>query len=239
LYRYTGQHDICLGSPIANRHYGETEGLIGMFVNTLALRNQVDGEQGFDALLAQVKETCLQAYAHQDTPFEKVVDAVQPDRNTGISPLFQVMFVLQNTPQEEAGAHIRSYPLGAESSKFDITLTFTESADGLSGALQYKTALYEASTIARMAEHFSGFCEAIVRAPSQRVNEVEFISAAEKQRLLVEFNQTAASYPQDKCIHELFMEQVAAHPDKIAVVYEGQQLTYQALYEQSHALAVY
>src|SRR4029077_7905582 len=139
LHRYTGQNDICVGSPIANRQYGETESLIGMFVNTLALRSQVAREDAFTALLSQVKATCLEAYEHQDAPFEKVVDMLQPQRNLAIAPLFQVMFVLQNADAETLEQHIQPYPLESSVSKFDLTVGLTETSEGLSGLIEYST----------------------------------------------------------------------------------------------------
>ncbi len=239
LYRYTGQEDICLGSPIANRQYKETESLIGMFVNTLALRSQVEGEASFISLLSQVKTTCLDAYEHQDTPFEKIVDLVQPGRNMAISPLFQVMFILQNAPMESTEQHIQPYPLDNDVSKFDLTIEFTETRDGLAGSIEYRTSLYKQQTIERMAQNFISLCQAICTSPTAKISELEFISEAEKQQLLIGYNQTQTDYPQDKCIHQVFMDQVAIGPDKIAVVYQDQALSYQQLYDKSHALALY
>src|SRR5262249_49676566 len=142
LHRYTGQTDLCVGSPIANRQYGETEGLIGMFVNTLALRTQVEGEDTIATLLAKVKTTCLGAYEHQDAPFEKVVDLLRLPRNLAISPLFQVMLVLQNVDLGTPGQHIEPYPLESGISKFDLTVEFTETVEGLAGSVEYSAALY-------------------------------------------------------------------------------------------------
>ncbi|UAA39460.1 amino acid adenylation domain-containing protein [Paraneptunicella aestuarii] len=239
LYRYTGQEDICIGSPIANRHYGETEGLIGMFVNTLALRNQLDTESSFQSLLEQVKTTCLEAYEHQDTPFEKVVDAVQPGRNMAFSPLFQVMFVLQNTPEEATDQPIRLYPLERHSSKFDLTLSFTETSQGLVGTIEYRTSLYQANTIARIARHYELLCRAIISSPDTSISRFVFMEEAEQKRLIRSNNETRRDYPNDKCIHELFIQQVAKNPDKAAIVFENQSLSYQQLYDKSRMLALY
>jgi amino acid adenylation domain-containing protein len=239
LYRYTNQEDICLGSAIANRQYEETESLIGMFVNTLALRSQLEGGAPFISLLAQVKTTCLEAYEHQDTPFEKIVDLVQPERNMGISALFQIMFVLQNAPKESTEQHIQSYPLDSDISKFDLTIAFTETPEGLEGSIEYRTSLYKQQTIERMAQHFRAICQAITTTPSAKISDLEFIGEAEKHQLLIGYNNTQADYPQDKCIHQLFIEQVAINPDKIAVVYQDEALSYQQLYDKSHDLALY
>jgi amino acid adenylation domain-containing protein len=239
LYRYTGQSDICVGSPIANRQYGETEGLIGMFVNTLALRSQVEGEDTFSALLSQVKATCLGAYGHQDAPFEKVVDLVQPQRNLTISPLFQVMFILENAGMGVLEQHIRPYPLESGISKFDITLGFEETPAGLDGFIAYSTALFKPQTIERMGEHFVGLCRAITATPTAKIYDLDYLSETEKRQLLVEYNDTRADYPQDKCIHDFFVEQVQANPGARAVVFGEQALSYQQLYDKSRDLALY
>ena len=239
LYRYTGQNDICVGSPIANRQYQETEGLIGMFINTLALRSRVEGEDRFTALLAQVKATCLEAYENQDAPFEKIVELLQPERNMAISPIFQVMVVLQNASMGMLGENIELYPVEMGITKFDLTIGFQESLEGIKGSIEYSTALYKGETIARMAEHFVGLCRAIVAQPAARIQELEYVGEEEKQRVLVEFNDTRVDYPRNKCIHELFIEQVALHSGKVAVVCGEEQLTYQQLYERSQDLALY
>ena len=205
LYRYTGQNDICVGSPIANRQYQETEGLIGMFVNTLALRSRVEGGDEFSALLAQVKATCLEAYEHQDAPFEKIVELLQPERNLAISPIFQVMVVMPtNTGMGMLEQNIELYPVEMGVTKFDLTIGFQESQEGLRGSIEYSTALYKGETIARMGEHFVGLCRAIVARPAARIQELEYMGEEEKQRVLVEFNDTEVEYPRDKCIHEFF-----------------------------------
>src|SRR5262249_39083677 len=146
VHRYTGQSDLCVGSPIANRQYTETEDLIGMFVNTLALRTQVQGEDTFTSLLSKVKATCLEAYEHQDAPFERVVDALRLPRNLAISPLFQVMMILQNADMGRPDPHIQRYPLESGISKFDLTVEFTETGEWLDGSVEYSTALYRPQT---------------------------------------------------------------------------------------------
>ncbi len=239
LHRYTGQDDLCVGTPIANRQYGETEGLIGMFVNTLALRTQVDATDSFASLLAKVKTTCLEAYEHQDAPFEKVIDSLKLQRNLAISPLFQIMVILQNTEKGAIDPSIRLYPLDAGISKFDLTVEFSETADGLAGAMRYRTALYKPETIARMAAHFTALCQAIVAAPSTSISALDYLSAAEEQTLLVEFNESDAEYPKNVCVPRMFAEQAALHPDEAAVVFGDEQLTYRELARKSRALAAY
>ncbi|HZI55639.1 MAG TPA: amino acid adenylation domain-containing protein, partial [Verrucomicrobiae bacterium] len=239
LHRYTGQNDICVGSPIANRQYGETETLIGMFVNTLALRSHVLGEDTFTALLSQVKATCLEAYEHQDAPFEKVVDMLQPQRNLAITPLFQVMFVLQNADMESLGQHIQPYPLESSVSKFDLTVGLTETPEGFSGLIEYSTALYKPQTIARLGEHFTALCKAVTATPAARIRDLEYLSYTEKRQVLAEYNDTHADYPGERCIHEFFVEQVGCNPQGRAVSFAGQELSYQELYEKCSDLALY
>jgi len=239
LQRYTGQEDICIGSPIANRQYGETEGLIGMFVNTLAMRSHVRSDDSFAALFAQVKATCVEAYDHQDAPFEKVVEVVGPQRNLAMSPLFQIMMVLQNAETRAAwDPRIRVYPLHTGVSKFDLTLFFNETADGLAGSIEYATALFKPETIARMVTHFKALCQAIVATPSAKLRELNLLGDAERHAVLVEYNDTQADYPADACLHDLFAEQVARDGDRVAVTCRGHQLTYRQLYDRSRDLAL-
>jgi amino acid adenylation domain-containing protein len=239
LYRYTGQSDICVGTPIANRQYGETEGLIGMFVNTLALRTWVEGEDTFSALLAKIKATCLEAYEHQDAPFEKVVDLVRPRHNMAISPLFQIMVILQNVDMGEPDPHIQPYPLATGISKFDISVEFRETTEGLAGSIEYSTALYKPQSIERMVDHFLALCEAVVAAPAARIHELSYMRDEEKDRLLLQFNDTCAGYSRDRCVHELFAEQVARDGDKTALVCGDGRLTYRELHARSRDLALY
>ena len=238
LHRYTGQEDICIGTPIANRQYAETEGLIGMFVNTLALRTPVRGDAAFAALLADVKRTCLEAYEHQDTPFEKVVEAVRPQRNMGISPLFQVMVVLQNVDAGSTARNVAPYPLESGISKFDLSVEFAETAHGLSGAIEYSTALYRRQSIERMTRHLLALCRAIVEAPTATISGLDYLGD-ERQRLLIGLNDTRVPYPTQSCIHELFAQQAEVQPERVAVVIGEQTLSYRQLRERSLELALY
>ncbi|TQV85988.1 non-ribosomal peptide synthetase [Aliikangiella coralliicola] len=238
LYRYTGQEDICVGGVIANRQYGETESLIGMFINSLALRSQVQGEETFNAVLAKVKNTCLEAYEHQDTPFEKIVDLVQPQRNMAINPLFQVMLILQAEPTE-LGDRVQLYPLDSDTSDLDQIVEFTETPQGLVGEIEYSTELYKPQTIERMIEHLSALCQSITDTPDEPIRSLNYMSSAEKQTLLFDYNQTRADYPKSQCIHQLFEAKVKQQPDQVAVIFNQEKLTYQQLYDKSQALAFY
>ncbi len=243
LYRYSGQSDILIGSPIANRNHREIESLIGFFVNTLVLRTRFEENPSFESLLAQVRETTLQAYEHQDVPFEQVVEALQPQRCLSHSPLFQVMFILQNTPTkgtvELPGVTLSQLEQESTIAKFDLTLSIAETAQGLVGQWEYNTGLFDGSTIERMAIHFQNLLSAIVENPQQAVSELPLLSEAERHQLLVEWNDTKCEYPSDKCIHQLFEEQVEQTPDAVAVVFEHQQLTYQQLNQRANQLAHY
>ncbi|MEH2411053.1 amino acid adenylation domain-containing protein [Nostoc sp.] len=241
LWRYTGQEDIVVGSPIANRNRADIEGLIGFFVNTLVLRTNMAGNPTFRELLTRVRELALGAYAHQDLPFEQLVEELQPPRDLSHTPLFQVMFVLQNAPMSalELPGLIFS-PLASESStaKFDLTLDMTETVQGLVGTLEYNTDLFESSTICRMVGHLQMLLSGIVANPQQRLSQLSLLTQAEKT-LLVEWNDTSVEYPQHQCIHQLFETQVERSPDAIAVVFEDQQLTYQELNQRANQLAHY
>jgi len=239
LHRYTGQEDICIGSPIANRQFGETEGLIGMFVNTLALRSIVQAEDSFVEVLAKVKNTCLEAYEHQDTPFEKIVDRVQVKRNLAMSPLFQVMVILQNTPMEDGDLPFDDFPIENNVSNFDLTLEFTESDQGLKGRIEYSSAIFKQSTVERICSHFVDLCKAIVIDPNAQLNQLSYIAETEIKCLQVDFNQSQQVYSKDLCIHQLFAEQAFKNPDNIAVVFNDTHLTYKKLYDESAQLALY
>ena len=244
LYRYTQQTDIVVGSPIANRNRPELEGLIGFFANTLALRTNLAGRPSFQALLKQVRQTALGAYAHQNLPFEKLVEELQPTRNLSYSPLFQVFFALQNPPHPAApmGAlKVHSSPIQNETAKFDLTLSMKEvEADGqtvLQGIFKYSTDLFAAGTIEQMVEHFQQLLEAVVSHPDEAIDTLPMLSVAAQQKLLIDWNATQSAYQQEQCIHQLFERQVERTPDAIALVYQDQQLTYQDLNCRANQLA--
>ncbi|MFC5743665.1 SDR family NAD(P)-dependent oxidoreductase, partial [Dyella tabacisoli] len=214
LARYSGQSDICIGTPIANRNRTEIEPLIGFFVNTLVLRTQVDLALDFNDLLQQVHQRTLEAYAHQDVPFVQLVEALQPQRHTSYTPLFQVMLVLQNMPMDELalpGLAMKLLDSESATAKFDITLTLTEGKDGLQGCFEYSTDLFEASTIERMAGHFTNLLQAIVADPGRAVGELAMLGEAEREQLLYAFNPPAQVQPGTQlpglgapCIHQRF-----------------------------------
>ncbi len=241
LYRYSRQEDILVGSPIAGRNREEIEGLIGFFVNTLVLRTDMSGNPNFRELLQRVRSMAMSAYAHQDLPFEKLVEQLQPERSLSYHPLFQVMFVLQNVPTqtlELPGLSITSTDVDHLASQFDITLSIEETEQGLRGLWEYNTDLFDAATIVRMSEHFQTLLEAIVTDPQQQITQLPLLTPNERQQLLVEWNNTQVDYPQ-QCIHKLFEQQVEKTPDAVAVVFEDKQLTYQQLNNRANQLAHY
>ncbi|HEY1235681.1 MAG TPA: amino acid adenylation domain-containing protein, partial [Candidatus Binatia bacterium] len=239
LYRYTGQEDIVVGSPIANRTRSEIEGLIGFFVNTLVLRGRFGSNPTFRELLAETRRVALDAYEHQDLPFEKLVEELKPERSLSYSPLFQVMFVLQNAPERALsfeGVSVSRIRTGSETAKFDLTLSVHETAQGLTGSLQYNTDLFEAATITRLLKHFETLLQGIVDDPGRRIADLPILTEAERRELL-EWNETKQHYPKDKCLHQLFLEQAKRTPGAIAVVFEGQQITYRELNQRANRLA--
>lgn len=232
LYRYTGQEDIAVGSPIANRSRSEVESLIGFFVNTLVIRSDLSGAPSFKDLLTQVREVCLGTYAHQDLPFEKLVEELKPERDQSRNPLFQVMFALQNATRPFAGpANLRVEPVEIEStrSRFDLSLFLRERDGKFIGYIEYNTDLFNRGRIERMGGHFQTLLESIVINPEQSIAMLPILTDAERQQILVEWNDTAADYPNDKCIHRLFEEQVERMPDEIAIEFQDQQLSYREL----------
>ena len=242
LYRYTRQEDVVVGSPIANRNRTEVEGLIGFFVNTLVLRTDLSGNPSFREVLHRVRKVALEAYEHPDLPFEKLVEELQPERSLSHSPLFQVMFVLQNAPaghRELSGLTLSPVQLDNNTAKFDLSLSMTEQAGGIKGSLEYSTDLFDEATIIRMSGHFQTILEGIVTNPEQSVSDLPILTEAEKHQLLIEWNDTKGEYPRDKCIHRLFEEQVERTPDAIAVVFEDKKLTYRELNQQANQLAHY
>jgi amino acid adenylation domain-containing protein len=242
LYRYTQQENIIVGTPIANRDRTEIEGLIGFFVNTLVLRTNLSNNPNFRELLQQVREVTLGAYAHQDLPFERLVEELQIKRDLTHNPLFQVMFVLQN-----AAAEVIELPelnlevLKAEknTAKFDLTLSLTETEAGLKGDLEYNTDIFNADRITRIMGHFQVLLEGIVTNPEQRLSTLPLLPEKEQHQLLIEWNNTENDYPQNQCLHQLFEAQVEKSPDAVAVVFEDQQLTYRELNTKANQLAHY
>ncbi|WP_442938107.1 amino acid adenylation domain-containing protein [Nostoc sp.] len=242
LYRYTGVADILVGTPIANRDRSEIEGLIGFFVNTLVMRTNLADDPSFNELLGRVRQIALGAYTHQELPFEMLVEALHPERNLSYTPLFQVMFALQNAPMsklELAGLTISFLTAQSKTTKFDLSLSMYNSGAGLVGVWEYSTDLFDNSTIERMTGHFVTLLEGIVANPKKRISQLPMLTQVEQHQLLVEWNSTQAEYSFDKCIHELFEEQCLSTPSAVAVVFENQQLTYQQLNCRANQLAHY
>jgi amino acid adenylation domain-containing protein len=240
LYRYSGQEDVVVGSPIANRNHAEVEGLIGFFVNTLVLRTDCSGNPTFREFLLRVRDVCLRAYAHQDLPFEKLVQELHPERDLSRNPLFQVMFALQNATRplaEVSGLSFERMEIETRVSQFDLALFLREREGKLIGFFEYNTGLFDRSTIARMIGHFQKLLKGIVADPEQPIATLPLLTKAERHQLLVEWNDTAADYPKDSCIYELFEAQVERTPEIIAVQFEGKQLTYRELNNQANQLA--
>ncbi|WP_208338929.1 non-ribosomal peptide synthetase, partial [Aetokthonos hydrillicola] len=242
LSRYSGQSDIIVGSPIANRQRSEIESLIGLFVNTLVLRTQLQGNPTFVELLERVKEMTLGAYAHQDLPFEKLVEELQPQRSLSYSPLFQVMFMLQNLPSAELelpGLSITPWEIDSVTATDDLLLSMSETETGLVGELVYNSDLFDAITIQRMCGHFQSLLYAIVNNPQQHVAQLPLLSTVEQHLLLNEWNNTTADYPLDQCFPQLFEAQVERTPDAVAAVFEDQKLTYRELNSRANGWAKY
>ncbi len=240
LSRYSGQEDIAVGSPIAGRNRAEIEGLIGFFANTLVVRTDLSGDPTFKELLRRVREVALEAYDHQDVPFEKLVEELQPQRDTSRTPLFQVMLTLQNTPGkalELPGLRLTQQELERGTAKFDLTLSMVEGPEGLRGACEYNTDLFEAATITRMLGHLQTLLEGVVANPAQRLSTLPLLTEAERHQLLIEWNDTQIDYPREACIHRLFEEQAERTPDAVAVVFDDQQLTYRELNRRANQLA--
>ncbi|MBW4454435.1 MAG: amino acid adenylation domain-containing protein [Nostoc indistinguendum CM1-VF10] len=241
LYRYTNQTDILIGSPVANRNRAEIENLIGFFVNTLVLRSNLSGNPSFRDLLKQVREVALEAYAHQDLPFEKLVEEIQLERNLSHNPLFQVMFVLQNAPirqLELPGLMVEPLENKGTTAKFDLSLVIEDVEQGLIVNFEYNTDLFDEITISRLAANFEVLLTGIVTNPQQHLWELPLLTATETQQLL-EWSQGEISLQPELCLHQIFEAQVEKNPDAIAVVFENEYLTYKELNQRANQLAHY
>jgi len=240
LHRYAGQADISIGVPIANRRWVELEQLIGFFVNTLVMRTAIEDDIDFLTLLSRVRSVALEAYANQDVPFEMLVDELQPERDMSHTPLFQVMFDLQEEP-------LKNFHLGSlqfqlldtetEAAKFDLMLMLLEEDDGLKAIFEYNTDLFTTATIRRMAAHYQILLEGIVASPETPVARLPLLSAEERRLILQKWNDTTLPYPGGETLHHLFERQVERSPEATAVVYGDEQLTYQELNRRANQLA--
>ncbi|MGZ4031267.1 MAG: non-ribosomal peptide synthetase [Tumebacillaceae bacterium] len=241
LHRYTGLEDVIVGSPMAGRNQEEIEGLIGFFVNTLVLRNDLSGNPAFRELLGRVREVTLGAFANQDVPFEKLVEELQPERNLSHPPLFQVIFAFENFENAAMSlGDVTLTPMQVDpgTAKFDLTLFMGEAGDELYARVEYNSDLFDAGTIARMQDNLVALLETVVADPEQRIDQVSILSESQRHQLLVEWNETETDFLQGKSsLHEMFEEQAAKTPDRIAVACEGKQLTYRELNERVNQLA--
>jgi len=258
LYRYTEQENIAVGTPIANRNRTELEGLIGFFVNTLVLRVDLSGNPTFHELLSRAKQVTVEAWAHQDLPFEKLVEALHPDRDLSRNPLFQISFSLQNTPAatlELPELTLSEIEFDAGTAKLDLEFNLWEDLAGIKGQLTYSTDLFDSGTIARMLNHFQTLLESIVANPKQRISDLPILTVAERHQILVDFNRSSSKiHPSftspyqdgepelrkiELCFHQLFELQVEQAPDAIATVFEKQYLTYRELNSKANQIAHY
>jgi natural product biosynthesis luciferase-like monooxygenase protein len=240
LHRYTGREDIVVGSPVAGRDRAETEELIGFFINTLALRTDFSGDPTVKELLARVRDATLAAYDHRELPFEKLVEELQPPRNLSYDPLCQIIFALQNAPAAPlrlSGLQVRVEPIYTGTAKTDLSIWASEEPAGLSITAEYNTDLFNADTVQRLLGHFRVLLEGLVADPDRRISQLPLLMPAEQDRLMVEWNSTHQAYPKNQCIHQLFEEQAARTPDKVALVFEDQELNYADLNDRADRLA--
>ncbi|MEO7418572.1 MAG: condensation domain-containing protein, partial [Thermoanaerobaculia bacterium] len=240
LTRHSGQPDVVVGTPVANRRLVETEGLIGVFANTLVLRADLMDDPPFSALGRRVRQAALEAFAHQDVPFERLVDALEVERHLAYSPLFQVMFNLQtprSTHVELPGLTFEFLEAERGASQFDLTLNLVQWENGLTGAVEYNTDLFDRATMERLLGHYQILLQGALESPSRPVSELPLLTAGERRQLTVDWNDTARPWPAGALLHELFTAQAARTPEAVAVSQGGRTLTYRELDEVSNRLA--
>ena len=240
LARLTGQRDLAIGAPVANRNREETEGLIGCFVNTLVLRSQLDEHVSFDQALRQMRDIALGAYTHQDIPFEKLVEELQPERDLSRSPIFQVVLVLQNTPAADLtleGLHLYAVEAEAGTAKFDLTLTVQPSEEGLTGSMEYSADLFDPQTVDHFLVRLERLLTAAVEDPRRSPWELPVLSESEREQLLHGFNDPSVSLAVAETLHGRFARQAAERPDTVALTFDGRSLTYGELRDRSRRLA--
>ncbi len=243
MQRYSGQTDICIGAPLANRNHKEVEPLVGCFLNALILRSDLSGNPAFTTLLEQVKSTTLSAFKHQQVPFEQIVDRVENTRSLSRSPIFQVLFSLRNTPEvpdlELGTISLSSESSGQQISQLDLAFYVTESPKGLRIVILYCSDLFSEDTALRMAAHYKMLLQSVVSNPEANIHQLQMLPEAEKQQLLIELNNTTKAYPTEKTLVHLFEEQVLRTPDNLAVSFGSNSLTYRELNEQADLLSAY
>ncbi len=242
LSRYSGQEDIVVGSSIAGRTYAEIEPLIGFFVNTLPLRANLSGSPTFRELLARVKQVALDGYAHQELPFEKLVEELQPERSLSYNPIFQVLFGLQNMPRryfEASGLSVERSSIHQSTSILDMSWFAYPTPDGMLLRVEYDTDLFDGTTIDRMLRHYEQLLRGVLENPDQRISQLPLLTDEERHQVLMEWNATSTEYPRDSCVHELIARQARRSPDRVAVECVGRTLTYAELNARSNQLARY
>ncbi|MEP7010534.1 MAG: amino acid adenylation domain-containing protein [Acidobacteriota bacterium] len=240
LNRYTGQEDILIGTPIAGRDHPEVEGLIGFFVNTLILRNDLTGEPTFIDLLDRVRDRALDAYAHDELPFDRLVEELQPERRSGQTPFFRVAFTLVNRPRVDvgfSGLKLGAFEIEVPISKFDLTLSCLEQEHQVLLEIEYRSDLYESSTALRMLGHLDVLLRAVAADPARPISELPMLTPSELRQAVGDWNATATKYPVGSCIHELFETQARRTPGRQAVVFGDRSLTYGELDERATGLA--
>jgi amino acid adenylation domain-containing protein len=238
LHRYTGQDDIVVGSPVANRNRAEIEGLIGFFVNMLVMRTDLSGNPTFRGLLRRMREVALEAYAHQHLPFEKLVEELHPKRDLSLHPLFQVTFQIFSTPDPyvpEATGELMKVQRGT--ANIDLAFDAQDTPNGLIARVEYSTDLFDLPTIIRMFRHFEVLLDGVIANPDLRLSELPLLTKAERRQLLIEWNDTSAGYPRDKCVHQLFEDQATRSPDAVALVVEDRRVSYRELNRKANQLA--
>ena len=255
LYQHSGQEDILVASPMAGRSRAEFEGIVGFFANPVVLRADLSGNPTFRAFLGQVRQTVLAALDHQDYPILRLAQRLRPPRDLSRPPLCQAMFVLDK-PHRVAelavpgfaggetglrmslgGFEMELIPLERRAATLDLVMLIIETTGPLATSIRFNADLFDAATIARMAGHFHALLESVIRDPATAIGDLEILTDAERRQLLIEFNDTKADYPNDRCVHQLFEEQVRRTPDSVAIVFERQQLTYAQLNARANQLA--
>jgi amino acid adenylation domain-containing protein len=242
LHRYTAENDVIVGSPIASRNRAEIQNMLGIFVNTLALRTRIEGHMTFQELLARVREVVLGAYQHQDLPFDMLVEALAVPREANTTPVFQVVFAYQNVPAPEwtfLGLTVNAGNIHNGTAQFELTLVMWETDDGFRGSLEYDTDLFDPETIAQFARSFGFVLEAVTQNPDQCLARVPLLSEGERRRIVEEFNQTAQEYPRDQTIHRLFETQAQQTPEATALAFEHGAITYRELETRANRIARY
>nr|P0C064.2 RecName: Full=Gramicidin S synthase 2; AltName: Full=Gramicidin S synthase II; Includes: RecName: Full=ATP-dependent proline adenylase; Short=ProA; AltName: Full=Proline activase; Includes: RecName: Full=ATP-dependent valine adenylase; Short=ValA; AltName: Full=Valine activase; Includes: RecName: Full=ATP-dependent ornithine adenylase; Short=OrnA; AltName: Full=Ornithine activase; Includes: RecName: Full=ATP-dependent leucine adenylase; Short=LeuA; AltName: Full=Leucine activase [Brevibacillus b len=242
LSKYSGQEDIIVGTPIVGRSHTDLENIVGMFVNTLAMRNKPEGEKTFKAFVSEIKQNALAAFENQDYPFEELIEKLEIQRDLSRNPLFDTLFSLQNIGEESfelAELTCKPFDLVSklEHAKFDLSLVAVEKEEEIAFGLQYCTKLYKEKTVEQLAQHFIQIVKAIVENPDVKLSDIDMLSEEEKKQIMLEFNDTKIQYPQNQTIQELFEEQVKKTPEHIAIVWEGQALTYHELNIKANQLA--